>query len=264
MTRHLQAPALFPHTAQPLRQYPDARALRRLALLGIAASSSLALAACQQAGPSQEKGGDTLDTSAPATPAGSLGGAATSDVTSDDTAPADAGTVPSAAASVPASGTTALDPPAPGEVGGLPDDRTVVAEGKIDPKTPQGASARLQNYAALLEQGKYDEAFAFWGDGGKASGMSKAAFAANFAKYSEVHALIGGPQDPEGAAGSTYVTVPMQLYGRLKAGGTFNMVGPVTMRRVNDVPGATPAQLQWHITDAKLKSAGRVKEVPVQ
>ena len=76
--------------------------------------------------------------------------------------------------------------------------------------------------------------------------------------------MVGGPQNPEGAAGSIYVTVPMQLYGRLKSGGTFNMVGPVTMRRVNDVPGATPAQLRWHITDSKLKPAGKVKEVPLK
>ena len=249
--------------------YPDGRALRRLALLGIAASSSLALAACQQqAAPAPDGSdgrGDTLDTIAPdtATPAASVGGAASAD---NSTAPEGqgAGDTPPPATPPATKGETALDPPAPGEAGGLPDDRTPVAEGKIDPKSPQGAAQRLQNYAALLEEGKYGDAFALWGDSGKSSGMSKQAFIDSFAKYSEVHALVGGPQNPEGAAGSIYVTVPMQLYGRLKSGGTFNMVGPVTMRRVNDVPGATPAQLRWHITDSKLKPAGKVKEVPLK
>lgn len=243
--------------------------MRRLALLGIAASSSLALAAChQQAAPAPDGSdgrGDTLDTIAPdtATPAASVGGAASAD---NSTAPEGQGAGDTPPPTTPAApkGETALDPPAPGEVGGLPDDRTPVAEGKIDPKGPQGAAQRLQNYAALLEEGKYGDAFALWGDSGKSSGMSKQAFIDSFAKYSEVHALVGGPQHPEGAAGSIYVTVPMQLYGRLKSGGTFNMVGPVTMRRVNDVPGATPIQLRWHITDSKLKPAGKVKEVPLK
>ena len=243
--------------------------LRLLALLGIAASSSLALAACQQqAAPAPDGSdgrGDTLDTIAPdtATPAASVGRAASAD---NSAVPEGQGTgdIPLPATPPATKGETALDPPAPGEVGGLPDDRTPVAEGKIDPKGPQGAAQRLQNYAALLEEGKYGDAFALWGDGGKSSGMSKQAFIDSFAKYSEVHALVGGPQNPEGAAGSIYVTVPLQLYGRLKSGGTFNMVGPVTMRRVNDVPGATPAQLRWHITDSKLKPAGKVKEVPLK
>lgn len=160
--------------------------------------------------------------------------------------------------------TTTLSPPVPGELGGLPDDRTPVAEGKFDAKSPQGAAARVQDYAALLEQGKYGAAYDLWGDGGKASGMSRAEFVQSFAKYSEVHAMVGAPSDPEGAAGSTYITVPLQLYGRLKAGGTFNMVGPVILRRVNDVPGATPAQLQWHIAETGLKAAGTVKESPAR
>ena len=253
--------------------YPDGRALRRLALLGIAASSSLALAACQQQAAPPPDGsdgrGDTLDTIAPdtGTPAASVGGAASADNGAGAGAVPEgqgAGDTPPPATPPAPKGETALDPPAPGEVGGLPDDRTPVAEGKIDPKSPQGAAQRLQNSAALLEEGKYGDAFALWGDSGKSSGMSKQAFIHSFAKYSEVHALVGGPQNPEGAAGSIYVTVPMQLYGRLKSGGTFNMVGPVTMRRVNDVPGATPAQLRWHITDSKLKPAGKVKEVPLK
>ncbi len=157
---------------------------------------------------------------------------------------------------------TNLTPPAPGEPGGLPDDRTPLNEGPIDPKSGQGAAQQVERYASLLNQGKYGEAFELWSNGGKASGMSRQAFIDSFAKYSEVHAMVGAPFDMEGAAGSSYVKVPLQLYGRLKAGGTFNMIGPVTLRRVNDVPGATPEQLQWHITKADLKAAGKVKETP--
>ena len=41
-----------------------------------------------------------------------------------------------------------LDPPTPGMPGGLPDDRTPIAEGPIDPKSAQGAGQVLQRYFA--------------------------------------------------------------------------------------------------------------------
>jgi hypothetical protein len=57
----------------------------------------------------------------------------------------------------------------------------------------------------------------------------------------------------EGAAGSSYVEIPFRLYGKLKAGRTFNLVGPITLRRVNDVPGSTEEQRRWHIYQSGLK-----------
>lgn len=153
-----------------------------------------------------------------------------------------------------------LIPPAPGEPGGLPDDKTPLSEAPFAPDSPQAAADLVQRYAAFLEERKFDEAYAIWGGGGDASGMTAADFARSFDKYSEIHAQVGGPSAAEGAAGSVYVTVPLQLYGRLKAGGTFNLIGPVTIRRVNDVPGATPAQLKWHIDNSDLKPKGVTRE----
>ena len=145
-------------------------------------------------------------------------------------------------------------PPAPGTAGGLPDDRTPLSEGKIDPKSAQGAAQVVQLYGIYLHERKFAEAYALWGSDGAASGMSQVQFAAAFAKYAEINALVGGPGATDGAAGSIYVTIPLQLYGTLAATGKrFNLIGPVTLRRVNDVDGATAAQLRWHITDSSLK-----------
>lgn len=83
--------------------------------------------------------------------------------------------------------------------------------------------------------------------------MSAADFAASFDKYSEYHANIGAPGRIEGAAGSLYVEVPVQVYGRLKNGAEFNMLGPMTLRRVNDVPGSTAEQRTWHITSSGIR-----------
>lgn len=139
----------------------------------------------------------------------------------------------------------------PGEPGGLPDDRTPIEEGPIDPKSAQGAGQVLQRYGGLLEQRKFAEAYKLWGS---SADMSRTEFVAAYDKYAEIHSEVGRPGDSEGAAGSIYVDIPFRLYGRLKTGKPFNMVGPMTLRRVNDVPGSTEEQRRWHIAKSGLKS----------
>lgn len=140
-----------------------------------------------------------------------------------------------------------LAPPAPGTPGGLPDDRTPLSEGPIAPKSAQGAGQILQTYFALVEEKKYAEAYRLWSDSGRASNMSAAQFADSFEAYREYHANIGAPGLPEGAAGSIYVDIPVQIYGRMADGKEFSRRGTASLRRVNDVDGATAEQLQWRI-----------------
>lgn len=147
----------------------------------------------------------------------------------------------------------AIGPPAPGTPGGLPDDRTPVAEGPFTPDSAQGAANVVQTYYALIGEKKYGEAWKLWSDGGKASGMSQAVFVASFDKYASYNAQIGAPGQIEGAAGSLFVEVPVVIYGQLKSGGPVNMKGMARLRRVNDVPGSTPEQRSWHIAAADLK-----------
>lgn len=151
-----------------------------------------------------------------------------------------------------------LIPPAPGELGGLPDDRTPLAEGPIDPKSGQGAAQVVQKWAIALEQGKWADAVGAYGEGA----TTPAKIAAQYDKYRDVRVLVGGPGEGDGAAGSIYIEVPVQIYGRVKATGKpFNLYGPVTLRRVNGVDGATPAQLRWHFAgDPALKPLGTVRE----
>jgi hypothetical protein len=135
----------------------------------------------------------------------------------------------------------------PGQPGGLPDDRTPIAEGPIDPNSAQGAGQVLQRFGGLLEQRHFAEAYRLWSDDGRAAGMSEAQFIAAYKKYAEIHSEVGAPGEAEGAAGSIYVDIPFRLYGKLKNGEPFNQLGSVTLRRVNDVPGSTTEQRQWHI-----------------
>ncbi|HTK58724.1 MAG TPA: hypothetical protein VL336_07055 [Sphingomicrobium sp.] len=140
----------------------------------------------------------------------------------------------------------------PGEPGGLPDDRTPISEGAIDPKSGQGAGQVLQLFGGLLEQRRFGEAYRLWSDSGRASGLSEPQFIAAYDKYAEIHSEVGAPAQMEGAAGSSYVDIPFRLYGKLKSGGPFNLVGTVTLRRVNDVPGSSDEQRRWHIYKSDL------------
>ena len=115
--------------------------------------------------------------------------------------------------------------------------------GPIDPKSAEAAGQVVQSYGALIEQGRWAEANALWGSTNAAANFQAAAFAG----AKEVHIGIGNLSEPEGAAGSIYVTMPVIFYGDGKDGNPFRRSAEVILRRVNDVPGSTEAQRRWHI-----------------
>ena len=149
-----------------------------------------------------------------------------------------------------------LNPPAPGTPGGLPDDRTPVSEAPFTPGSAQGAANVVQTYYALLGEGKYRQAWKLWDHDGQDSGMSADAFAASFARYSEYHANIGAPGWIDSGAGQRYVTVPVQVYARLKDGGKpVYEIGGIALHRTGDIDGATAEQKSWHLHSVDLKPA---------
>jgi membrane-bound inhibitor of C-type lysozyme len=169
-----------------------------------------------------------------------------------DPAPVEQATPVAKAEPAPAMTPAPLNPPAPGEPGGLDNDTTPVSEAPFTEDSAQGAANVVQTYYALLEAGKYGQAYRLWEPG--AAGMNARAFAASFARYSEYHANIGAPGRIDAGAGQRYVTVPVQVYGRLKDGARpFNMRGSVTLHRTGDVDGATAEQRRWRIRSTDIK-----------
>jgi hypothetical protein len=83
--------------------------------------------------------------------------------------------------------------------------------------------------------------------------MDADAFAASFAPYDSYRALTGAPGPIEGAAGSLFVTVPVQVNAQKRSREKVRLVGEVTLRRVNDVPGSTPEQRSWRIFRIDLR-----------
>ena len=88
-----------------------------------------------------------------------------------------------------------------------------------------------------LEQARFAEAANTWGDKNSA-----AAFAKELQSNGLNHLEIGNLSEPEGAAGSIFVTMPVVFYQ-----GTKRSPATVTLRRVNDVDGSTQAQRRSHI-----------------
>lgn len=114
--------------------------------------------------------------------------------------------------------------------------------GPIDPKSIEAAGQVVQEYGALIEQGRWTASREYWSNADAAK-----AFERNFRTYSDVHVEIGDLGPAEGAAGSIYVTEPLTFYGKTNGGGDYRRAAKVMLRRVNDVPGSTAEQRQWHI-----------------
>lgn len=116
-------------------------------------------------------------------------------------------------------------------------------KGPIDPKSVEAAGQVVQRYGALIEQKRWAEAKALWGDAGLAATFQAQALSGN----KENHIEIGQLGLPEGAAGSIFVTMPVTFYGTAGDGKPYRKRQWIILRRVNDVPGSTEAQRRWHI-----------------
>lgn len=136
-----------------------------------------------------------------------------------------------------------------------PPAENVVAVPVPDQRSPEAAVAVLRAYFAAIEERRYGDAYRLWSDGGRPSGMSEAAFAASFASYRDYRGRVGEAGRMEGAAGSSYIDLAANVTGTLRTGERFKQSGTVTLRRVNDVPGATSEQLQWRIYRSNLEPA---------
>lgn len=114
----------------------------------------------------------------------------------------------------------------------------------------KGARNVLLSWARAIELREFDQAWNLFGAAGKER-WSRAAFARVFAGLEEITVAVPGGA-MEGAAGSSYYTSQAAITALDADGRPIRIEGPVVLRRVNDVPGATPEQLRWHIESADL------------
>lgn len=120
---------------------------------------------------------------------------------------------------------------------------------EIDPRGAEAAVAVLRDYFRLSGERRFVEAHRLWtGDD-----LSDGAFASRFSRYRTYRGDLGEPGRVEGAAGSLYIEIPVTVTGTLTSGEEFRQRGTFTLRRANDVPGATPEQLEWRIYKTDLR-----------
>lgn len=124
-----------------------------------------------------------------------------------------------------------------------PDTRS----GPVAPSTSRDPQEVLLSWAKAVSLRDWATAYGYWGDQGARSGMTLDEFKAEWGTLQQPDLEIGEGQQ-EGAAGSLYYAVPVTIVD-----GTRRIPGEVVLKRVNDVEGASPEQLRWHIDSTTLR-----------
>jgi hypothetical protein len=159
----------------------------------------------------------------------------------DDAAPAPTPAGQETAAVIPPSSTTPADAPPP-----------ATAAEVSDQASPAGARQVVVDYYVAIDAGDYAKAYALWSDNGAASGQTFQHFSGGYANTQSVRAVVGDPTDEEGAAGSRYIQVPVQLSALQRDGSERRYDGRFTLRAVM-ADGATQEQRRWHLASAEMQ-----------
>lgn len=120
----------------------------------------------------------------------------------------------------------ACDKPAPHAERSEPGRRTEPAPPPRS-EAGDGAAAALGRYYALIESGRYDDAYAMR----SRESVDRERFAANFRAYESYHAQPGAPSQPATQGDFEFVEVPVMITGRFVGGKPFGSAGSVTLRR---------------------------------
>jgi hypothetical protein len=168
--------------------------------------------------------------------------------------PMRSGDEPIKAAPAPVGATTGTAPsPAQGTAGAKPSKPTTPTTAVKPSADSIGDPATIvRDYYAAIRAHDFLRAYRMWGSGGQSGVRSYAQFEAGFDSTETVDAKIGAPGRVEGAAGSRFVTVPLEIDARLRNGTRQRFTGTYTLRRVV-VPGASAAQRRWHLYAANIR-----------
>ena len=102
-------------------------------------------------------------------------------------------------------------------------------------------SSLVSYWSGAVEAGEVDAARRAWRKEVRTGGT-----APRWANLSNI-TVTSGEGRMEGAAGSLYYVVPIALNGRSIDNAEVELAGTMTLRRANDVPGASADQLSWRI-----------------
>lgn len=133
-------------------------------------------------------------------------------------------------------------------------DPPVAGSNLPESDAPSAAEARqvVVDYYAAINAHDYRKAYGLWSEDGAASGQSFEHFSGGYANTESVDATVGEAVDEEGAAGSRYINVPVELHSKLYNGTMRTYKGRFTLRAVV-ADGATETQRRWHLASAEMQ-----------
>ena len=119
------------------------------------------------------------------------------------------------------------------------------------PRSMAAAAAVVKRYYAAINARDFGTAWQQWGENG-APGQTFPRFAQGFAHTRTTSVTIGTMTPGSGGAGSIYQPVPVTVDATLDDGTHQRFTGSYTVRRVNNVDGASADQRRWHLGAAAL------------
>jgi hypothetical protein len=99
----------------------------------------------------------------------------------------------------------------------------------------QGAIQVIHDYYSAINHRDYEQAYALWQGDGLASEQTFEQFKQGFANTSSVVVEVGEPGPLDGAAGSTFIEIPVTVTAVTTNGTPQRFSGSYVLRRVNDV-----------------------------
>ena len=116
----------------------------------------------------------------------------------------------------------------------------------------QAAVQAIHDYYDAISNQDYRKAYSAWDRNGAASQQSFEQFKQGFINTASVTVEVGAPGRLDGAAGSSYIEVPVMVSATTTTGTSQQFRGSYILRRVNGISGSAPDQCGWHLYSANL------------
>jgi hypothetical protein len=122
---------------------------------------------------------------------------------------------------------------------------------ELEPQQQEAVQV-IRDYYNAIDRRNYEQAYSAWEVEGAANQQSFEEFKQGFTNTASVAVTVGEPGRIDGAVGSLYIKIPVTVTATTTSGTSQRFRGSYVLRRVNDVPGSTPEQRQWHFYSANL------------
>ena len=117
--------------------------------------------------------------------------------------------------------------------------------------TDDPAARVIRKYYDAINAHDFRKAYALWDGDGRSSRQAFEQFSGGFGETAETKVEIGQASDLEGAAGSQYITFPVEVNSKLKDGSKEHFKSEYVLRR-SLVEGAE-RRGEWRIYSARIR-----------